>query len=424
MKRTIDVLFKGLDYFAGVCFIIAFFSFWLFIGFYGKDICYLFLFIFLITGIVTAISVIIYAIARLSVKTKYKNKEKRYQHYYKSIPNVLKAKEEELNTNFEKWYAEQKNTIDTFLLQDKKKVLLIRIVQFIVIAINITIAILIIIPRFYIDSIVTTKFDLSYFVFDILLLLFFVSVPTLFIQYIWRIVVKPNMVIKSYLKNRNDFKQEILPSLIASFSIEYTYSPTEGIPQEEFLRCNFLYNLKKTNKYSSQDLIFTKKGKGFKIAECEAIEKTEKVYRNTGGLEIKLFHGLMLLTAPLSKSNKWLFIGPYERSLIETNENVIKLENELYDSLFLTLTNDPVYARQVLTPRFIEFVILFHYYAENYNCYFSYNDHSTSIALQSKAKYKEEFFEFEGAKSVSKENLFYIYKILNMFSSFYKEFVM
>jgi len=413
MKQIIDFLQSG--FLLKATGVTAFFSFWAWLMTRDGNIMVhdMLLAVLVISTVLTIILFIIYGIIELTVKAKFKNKEKRFQFYYKSIPNVLTAKEKELNTNFEKWYVEGKKVVDSFLVQDEKKLRKIKKAQFIVYSIT-----------FIIITFLYIKMDIFISGFSVLIWGSpAVSLVALIILLIWHKLIKKEMVLKSYIKNNADFKQEIMPSLVKSFSNDYEYFPDKGINEEDFRQSSIVYNMNEMNYFLSEDLIVSNNKKNnFKLAECRSQKNTTDTEGHKH--EHLIYHGLMMTVELNSKNNKWLLIGPYRRDLVETSDNLVKLENELFDSLFMTFSNDPIYARRILTPRFIEFLILFHYYADKHECYFCFDKNKVFAALGSTEIYEEPIYEFEGKKSMEKEKLFYYYKILNIFTSFYKEFIM
>lgn len=419
MEASTNYFYKGLHVFTKICGAIAFVSFLIGSLIKNELIGNVMVYVFGGSLLFFVLWFISFFILKIVIKIKNKTKESRYQTYQKSIPNTLLEKEKVLANNFEIWYNAQKNNIDSFLLIAKKKAWKINIVELMVFAINIAIGIFFI----YLFGVKNFYFDYVLILIDVIVIILAVSIPTLFIQFIWQSIFKQKLIKKIYYEDNIHFKQKIIPTLLKSFSENFKYQPEYGIYRDEFFESMFDFNSIDKDRYNSEDLISTENDDSFKLAECK-IERQKKL-GGKGGLPYykSLFHGFMMIIKPQTNNKKWLMVGPHVESLLEKTDNLINLENDLYDSLYLTFSNDPIFARKVLTPKFIELLLLFHYYAEGKDCYFSFVGNKVFIALNSTSRKSESFLEFEGKTSISKEKLFYYYKILNMYSSFYKDFM-
>jgi len=341
-----------------------------------------------------------------------KEKEELFKQYIEESQIKLKEEEEKRKADFEKWYNSVSKMIDTGLADIEETMKPIRKKQ----------------NRLYIVSTIPLWFFISiYFIggnHDILLFiilsigggLFFSAVfYTLIDNFYWG-KKKQALINNSYDKNFGHFKTSIINNLIKTFSNNLNYNPDKGIPENDYMESELFGNIQCTHIYSSEDLISLHGDKtSFQLSECRA----EEVLGSGGN--VVLFNGLMMMITLDKKSNNWVRFGTYGRKIIETDQYLVEMENPVFNSFFKVYSSDKTYARKILTPHFMEFIVSFihHMGGSNNSCCFTFKKDKIYIGYPSWG----DFLEFTGPESITKDVLYSYYKLLNLFNTFYQEVI-
>lgn len=165
-----------------------------------------------------------------------------------------------------------------------------------------------------------------------------------------------------YADFRPRYKNELVREVITDIDPDLRYFPDVGMSREEF---NQLRLFGESNRFSSEDLIEGNRGEiAFRISDVHARKRTNHGKKNS---ERTLFKGEAFVFTFKRPFKSPLYIAPdfMERNLgsfgkwIQNNASfdqaeVVRLDSPEFERYYKVMSSDPIHARYVLTPRFME----------------------------------------------------------------------
>lgn len=167
---------------------------------------------------------------------------------------------------------------------------------------------------------------------------------------------------------RDKYKREVIGASLKFLDQSLTIEPQNGIGENEFMRCQLFSN--DPDRYKTEDLVMGTAGKtGFYFAEVHAEYKTvERTKDGTRTEWHEIFKGIIFVADFNKNFNGVTIIRPkdigaafgawFSKNLFSIgNNDVIQLENTVFDKTFVTYGSDQVEARYILTPAMMERIL-------------------------------------------------------------------
>ncbi len=147
---------------------------------------------------------------------------------------------------------------------------------------------------------------------------------------------------------KNSFKEKIVKGILKDYNSMLNYFPEKGIPEEEYDACKFK---DKYDNYYSEDLI-TDNTNLFRFADV----RTEVEYEDNDGHKSRtIVYSGSLACISIKNINCRIFLGNVKNNILSSEDyKKINFENEEFNKLFPTYTDDELTAYKILTPDVME----------------------------------------------------------------------
>ena len=176
-----------------------------------------------------------------------------------------------------------------------------------------------------------------------------IIIPYFFVMVI--ILIMATVVLSIRYESR--FKEEVVKKIITHYNPNFEYSPFKGISAIEYRSCQFG---ERYDNFQSEDLI-TDQSNSFLFSDIKLIVEH---HDSDGGSRSETVYQGSLARIDIRDCGCRIFLGNVRKNfLFNDDKNIsIKLENDEFNKLFSTYTDNELLAYKVLTPDIVEQLIM------------------------------------------------------------------
>lgn len=223
---------------------------------------------------------------------------------------------------------------------------------------------------------------------------------------------------------KKEYKETVIPKIIAFVDTNLIYKPDEGITKPEFDSGGLFGNY---TKFRSEDLVYGKSGEvEIKMSDIEATRSSSSSSKS-GSSTITVFKGIYIISKLTGKMPSGVIITPslvisdaikglaakfLGNQLVETiskrlNMNDIQTGHEEFDKAYLVKSVNPEVAKELLTPTFIQLIMTFQKEL-NLPVSFSFFDQHVHIAFSGADLFESDVHTSFVEKDISRQYFSYI----------------